>query len=683
MRQAFNDYLYNLRIKKGFTSVKKFAKEIGVSAFRYGSYERGYLQPNAKDKAKIEAYSGESLDPYLVGKSSYPAPMKPKKTQVFHGLAKLFTNKIARIVTYVLMGIGLLCIPASIIINSYNDTKHHAYYDQNYVEIYNKVKEEGTFTIDILGFFDKREISYVEEGFCYVTVKAPVSEYGMKEIYYEATIRNLYERYDIKYKNANNVTFIMSDNQTGEYWSYRTTRIDANTLRSGTFSNAYHKDKWTPQICKNFVNNELPTLITKTDGLFARLFSTKFGKENVDFYNDILLVKKKGDTIQNNLSTAFNITAFIGIPIGIISLALILLWWLYMYPEKMMTLEVNENSVEQETEHKYHPLPTNKTHLHFFMGEEAIRIIGVVLLIFGSVRSILALVTQAGFLSLIDRSFNATELLNISVNIFFLGIFLNYITEMDSLNDEKRLFRNIVIYGLLFLTIGGIQTAAVSQLDYLGNGIIYTLEAQLPNNIFGMIFLYFLTAVFLYYLPKKFEGKKGLTLMWRWFSLIPVLMVFSLYLFIQYFPTLFGYDTPKYLAYFFGAERLPFAVLTFIYLFGTYFLRRYYYRKYGEKNAKTFFYGNRYLNIKNFIIVAGAIGLFITELTFLLMIPDNKFGFGQSLYIGLIAPLFIFFRPRNGNRNTGTSIVSSALYVMAIVIYYSLTIGLLIINGIS
>ena len=53
MRQAFNDYLYNLRIKKGFTSVKKFAKEIGVSSFRYGSYERGYLHPNAKDKAKM------------------------------------------------------------------------------------------------------------------------------------------------------------------------------------------------------------------------------------------------------------------------------------------------------------------------------------------------------------------------------------------------------------------------------------------------------------------------------------------------------------------------------------------------------------------------------------------------------------------------------------------------------
>ena len=684
MRLAFNDYLYRLRVEKGFSSPKKFAKELGISAFKYGCYERGYLQPKGKEKDIIEKYTGESLDPYLVGRSSYPAPMKPKKNQVFRGLSKLFKNRIARIITYVIAGLGILCIPAAAIIDYRNDSKRYNFYDANYVEIYNKVREEGTFTIDLAGYFDKREISIVESGVYYVTVKAPVSQYGMTEIYYEAVLRNDLERYDIKYKNANNISFTLSDNGTGEYWSYHTERTGQSTFKSGTISNSHYLNKWNGTTAKAFINDSFSKLISDCDTLFEKLFTEKFDKPNINFYNDVLTVKKHGDTIQNNLTTAYNITAFIGLPLGVIALAMILLWWLYMYPEKMLTMEVHELSKEQEeqSEHQKHaPLPNNKIRLSFFVGENAIRVIGVILLFLGSVRTIFAILAKMGVLTLLDRTFNTGAMLNVFVNVFFLGVFMNYITEMDSLNDEHRLFRNLVVYGLLFITIGIIQTCAVIQLDYMGNGIIYSLEAQLPNNIFGLVFLFFLTAVFLYYLPKKFEGKKKLTLMWRWFSLLPVIAVFSLYFLIQFVPTLFGYSTPKYVAYFFGAERLPFAVLTFIYLFGTYFLRRYYYRKYGVKNARVFFNGDRYIYIKNFILVAGAIGLGISELVFFIMLPNNAFGFGQSIYIAIIAPLFALFKPRNGNRNIGTSIVSSGLYITAIIVYYSITIALVVFYG--
>ena len=684
MRQAFNDYLYHLRLQNGFDSPKKFAKKLGISPFKYGCYERGYLQPKGKEKAIIEEFTGESLDPYLTGRSSYPASMKPKKNQVFHGLSKLFKNRIARIITYVIAGIGILCIPAAAIIDYRNDSKRYNFYDDNYVEIYNKVKKEGTFTIDIAGYFDKREISMVESGVYYVTVKAPVSQIGMTEIYFEATLRDENERYDIKYKNANSISFVMSDNGTGEYWSYHTERTGETTFSSGTVSNYHYKSKWNANTTKAFIQNVFPKLIVDCDGLFTKLFQDRFGKPNIDFYNDILVVKKHGDIIQNNLTTAYNITAFIGLPLGIIAVAMILLWWLYMYPEKMLTLQVHELSKEEEEhneQQKHQPLPTNKIKIPFFVGENAIRVIGVILLFLGSVRTIFAILAKMGILSLLDRTFNAGVLLNVFVNIFFLGVFLNYITEMDSLNDEHRLFRNLVVYGLLFITIGVIQTCAVIQLDYMGNGIIYSLEAQLPNNIFGLVFLFFLTAVFLYYLPKRFEGKKKLTLMWRWFSLLPVIAVFSLYFLIQFVPTLFGFNTPKYVAYFFGAERLPFAVLTFIYLFGTYFLRKYYYRKYGLKNAKIFFNGDRYIYIKNFILVAGAIGLAIAELVFYIMLPNNAFGFGQSIYIAVVALLFAFFKPRNGNRNIGTSILSSGLYIMAIIVYYSITIALVVFYG--
>ena len=84
MRQAFNDYLYHYRKDKGYDSPKKFAKQLGMSGFRYSLYERGYIQPRGKYKQIIEDYTGESLDPYLTGVSSYPAPMKPKKNSRWH-----------------------------------------------------------------------------------------------------------------------------------------------------------------------------------------------------------------------------------------------------------------------------------------------------------------------------------------------------------------------------------------------------------------------------------------------------------------------------------------------------------------------------------------------------------------------------------------------------------------------
>ncbi|MCR5505961.1 MAG: helix-turn-helix domain-containing protein [Bacilli bacterium] len=685
MREAFNDYLYNYRKQHGFASHKKFAKELGISPMRYSMYERGYIQPQGKYKEIIEKYTGESLDPYLIGENSYPAAMKPKKNQVLRGLSKLFRNRIARIITYVITAIGIFCIPAAFIVDFYNDSSKHNFYNDNYQEIYQKVKDEGTFTIDVMGYFNKREIAIHQTGVYYVTVKAPVSSIGMDEIYYECTIRDDYLRYNIKYQYANRIDFLLSDNGTGEYWSYTLNRTGTDTFTKGNFAESRHYvSKWNNAAARDFMDNKFLPLVKQADNLFGELFEVAFDKPSIDFYNDVLVVKKSGDVKQHNLNTAYNLLAFIGMPLGIMGAALILLWWLYMYPERKISLQLKEvdNSDRLPNEIEAMPLPTNRIR-KFFVGEEVIRVVGAIFLFVGSIRAILALVTQLGVLTLVNRTLDSEALLNAFVNIFVLGIFLNYIMETDSLNDRSRLFRNIVVYGFLAIVIGALQSAAILQLDYSGNGIVYSLEKFVPSNVFGIIFMFFMIAVFLYYLPKKFVGKKKLTLMWRWFSLVPVLIVLSLYFVIHVAPVIWNFTPNKYIAYFFGVERLPFAILTFIYLYSTYFMRKYYYHKYGYHQAEIFFRGERYNMIKNIIFSSSALGLGIIELIFLFVFPGNAYGLGQSFYVIFLAPIFLFFKPRNGDRNLGASIAASALYVLAIIIYYSLAIALFVFYGIT
>ena len=675
MTECYNDYLYRKRIEKGMHR-REVAKALGVSKFVYHRYERGYSAPSEEVIRKINALYGEGFHKHFEGELGYPSEFVDKDEPRFRErLKKAFSKVWVKILAVVLSIAGLLTIPAALLIDHYSNPATGHFYSATYEEVHECVVQLGRPYADPLGSFHMFSFSEEyggENSDIHVSIRTTEKPESINSTQFVVVMRifdSVEEGYFTKplvtlrleYNRGNEFVYTITDPYTGEYYiqtGHRLSKVDFVVETSKKYSLEKVEDDFAI----------IDSVHVETIGLVADYYFDSLigefilgGEESsIDFYKDILLVKQKGDSTVKAYKTAYSIVAFLGVPLGMLIASLTIFAFVFLR-EREEGIPVLVRGEEE--------LPENKR-LPLWMGASALRLIGGILLLFGSTYVLLSLANQFGAISFVLNQIDANMLTSLASNVFFLGVFLLYILGLsDDFFHPKRLYRRTIVFGAIALGISVVQTLFAYQMKSMENGFVNLLLSYMPSNIFMMIFAFHLCAMFLFATPYFIKGK-GIRV-WRALSLLPVLWSTGIFIadVVSRANTGEGIEN---LTYFLGLNRYPYAIATYCFLFGNFFLRRHYEKKYGSAYLR----GDMYAFFKNLTLCVPALILGAIELGLAFVPAIRDMGFGNCYSLLLVAILMLLYRGHNEKHHLGAVIAARILYGLGLAITYALTIAL-------
>ncbi|MCR5490581.1 MAG: helix-turn-helix domain-containing protein [Bacilli bacterium] len=670
MIESYNDYLYRKRKEAGLRR-KQVASALGVSMFMYHRFERGYSAPSEEVIKKISDLYGEDFHEHFDGEAGYPAEIKDKGEHAIRQKLKEFYSKLWVRLTFVFLSIaGLACIPASIAIDYANNPAANDFYSQHYEDLQQYTNEYGQPYINPIGNFNQKILPavYAEDGYSiYCAVKAPIHTENLSDMDFtfiyrveDETNRSSRYAFRINYSRGTNFTYTVTDNETGEYIVQTGKRVSRE--ESVIYSTRSYGLDWILE-GSAFDFESVDLIAVLGDYYFTDMFNLpdmNLGGEDVvvDFFDDILTVKEKGDAIVRKYNIAFSIVAYLGVPIGIMMVVLTILSYVFLNDR-----EVAYTYIEKGDE----PLPPNKR-LPLFMGASALRIIGSTVLLLGSTYVLLSLANQFGMINMVLTRINGDLLISFASNIFFLGVFFLYILGLsDDFGHPARLYRRTIMFGGIALVISTIQSFFAWQMKYLENGFVDVLLQYLPSNIFVPVFLFHVCALFLFSTPFFVKGK-GVKV-WRACSLLPV--IFSTVVFVlDIVNRVQSGDGIERLSYFIGINRFPYVIATYCFLFGNFFLRKHYSKRYGSAYLR----GDLYALRKNLTLCVPALLLGAVELILNFNLPARTLGFGTSYSLLFVAVLMLFYRGHNDKHHVWAAVLSRTIYTVGLVVTYAMTI---------
>lgn len=670
MTESYNDYLYRLRREHGYRR-RDVARAIGVSRFMYHRYERGYSAPSEKVIPKISEFYGEDFREHFEGAAAYPAEISRKENSGFREwLKKALAKTWIKIVAIVAAVLGVLTIPASLIVDHYVDPAAYPIYSSVYSDLQKKVVENGQRYIDPLGNFNKRIYTdiYSDEGFnINVSVRAPVNPTNLDDMSFHFIYRQTILTDDnpyvfrMDYVHGSEYVYTITNTATGEYTVQTGTRAGLDDFKTKS-TRSYTLEEIVDHDVFDYISVDI--IATIGDVFFTIMVNDLLGTANPEdidsFYENILTAKEKGDQIMTEGIIATSVLSFGAIPFGLMVTVLVILAFVFTY-EREEPIAVIERGEQ--------PLPPNRR-LPLFMGASALRIIGSVLLLLGSTYVLLSLANQFGMISLVVKRINGTALLSISNNLFFLGVFFLYIIGLsDDFAHPMRLYRRTLLFGGVSFAISTVQSLFVMQMNYLENGFVNVLLRYLPPNVFVLVFLFHLCAMFLFATPYFIKGR-GIKV-WRSMSLLPVLFSTGVFIADVIFRVRTG-EGIEHLSYFLGANRFPYAITTYCFLFGNFFIRRNYAKRYGEPYLR----GDTYSFVKNLTLCIPAFILGAIELALAFNVGTRSLGFGTSYSLLLVAILMLFHRGQNEKHHLWALVTARAFYAIGLFLTYALSIGL-------
>ncbi len=685
---AYNEILY-LKRKELNLSKRKMAKFLGVSTFLYKYYEAGYIKPNKKSIKSISEALNIDYASFFEDIRSYPTQIEEEEKGIAIWFRKIISKLWAKLtlVGFTLVSIGVICLGSY----EYNFVLNNSrsFYSEKYLEVVDKIREKGGETYSLLHEFKRPEIHYSIDNKL-ISITASSEDYSIRSF-------NAY----INYKNENSSVYYIVPNLADDslislnvqYIDYLnlTKYISSFTINDGIFimdeylmlENGENVDidsslyKEVQEKMQEYVND------VKSD--FNLLIKEKL-ELDYDFYDEILIDHAKGANL--NLEKEIMSLSLIFSGIGLTGLFLFTIIFSFFFGIKdtksknttslelvnddanlnleenndKKSIEKNQNTIKNNEDFNYskpltHRTPKKDIRIFPFIPETVFEIIGIILIMLGSIRIIYMIFYIFAGEGIDQEAFNQVS--NGLFSTFTIGMFLLYFIDFDIYLDDKRSLRNLFAYILVFIGLYISECLLIEYLERMRG--LFTLFGEkyiIPNN-FGTISCYFAIMYFLFYNPKFLINKKR-TIIFRSMSIIPILWIFITTLFFENYKA-WGWDLSLWEKYFLNSERPQFSILCVFYLVGLYFIRLFFKHRYGEENAKKFFNGNRFYFIKNIFVCILVALIALVEYILKDANTDIK-GIGNYYQIAYLIPILLFYHPHHGPRNKGVDYLTLGLY---------------------
>ena len=674
---SYNIFLFNER-KKLNMSRRDFAKMLHISWLKYCAIENGYVKPNKKNILSINEALGIDFTPYTLANSSYATilPEKEKRPIVKKFYDFLGSTKF-RIAMAILFALSIASVVTAIIFTDKYETNSRDFHEEKVTELYDAVIANGTATFDLLNAFVRKEV-YEESLNKLITIKAHLHDSDISDMEFKidtwtdeyrlslvfistrAFLTNIVLPVTRLYKTPTIIAKYV-DYRTNDYFEIRVEEYSKDSFeivkyKSSLISTDMEFVEEEFIYACEVISHEMQTYNQDFEDLIDNLLYMK-----VDLYEDIMMAMIR---TNKTIKILENITEVMYLS-GVIMTLLTLFGFIYS------TLFRTKNGIcefEFSNDTSFYHKETNKVmkkDISFtpFLPETLLELIGIAIVFVASFRMLI----YFGFaLGVYQVTFEQVkEVNNVFMPIFYVGMFLLYFIDFDKFMGDKRTIRNIFMYFLLFIGLYVIEIYLLSFIRMKESVVFSMVEMFTFPNMFGTISMYFLIMFLLFFTPKFINNKRRLVI-FRLLSLIPTLLIFAMYFIFKSANYFWGWNLSVDVLYIFDSERIAFSFLCVFYLYGLFFLRLYFKKKYGDKEAQRFFNGNRYIFIKN-ILMCVIIGV-VAIVEFLLRYNKtaNQLGLGQSYYIYILIPLVLFYHPHKGDRKTVLDWIITALYMASV-----------------
>ena len=640
--ESYNLYLYNRRMELGL-KMRAFANMLGIRLFKYFLIENGYIKPGKKDIVKITCALDVDYAPYTEGAASYPGE-KSDIRKPFLKFFNLLGSKVFRIIVLILCVLSLSTALTAEIIRSNAVQNPRMFYPEDYLELYDTLAEKGSLSYSFTGSFRRPEIYEVSEE-RYLSIKGGYSDNDLDNIDLQAVYWT--ERYrcmiNLLYFSDNEPVYSISiteyDTMADLYYFYSDSSgfLGLNKVNHyQSIIREYVKDFYSD--CERLIREKLGIDLT-----LVEVLSTA----------DEIITEAKHVEITATIVCLLSLSAGL--------LLLFILIYAFVYGTK--------NGIGRNFSRRLmlypgrKPLKKRDIRIFPFIPETAFEIIGIVLLGVASMRFQLYLVMAFLPAGIGLTTGEIKDIYEIMMLVFYMGMFLLYFIDFDLFMDDKRVLRNIAAYTLIFFGLYIVELTFLRMIN--SESLLFSMvEYKLPN-MFGTISMYFWIIYLLYFTPKFIDTKKKLVV-FRSLSAIPVVIIFGTYIIFNGANTSFGWNMPDWAYYLFASERIPFSLLCVSYLFGVFFLRLLFRKKYGDEAAAQYFNGNRFLFMKNILICLIVLLIAAFDAGMATIPGAKKWGFGYTYETVSMIPLLLFYHPHKGPRNRLLDYFILGLYMLAI-----------------
>lgn len=689
---TYNGLLYKKRMELGL-SLREMAKSIGIKHFHYYLLENGYIKPNANDKKKISAYFDLNYDEYLVNEPSYPAelPEKKKKKIVvwFYDFIGSLGFKIAALI--------LVLLSAAFMISGFvigDNVANHAnnYFNEDYCGFVSRLKENGSNILSITSkevvkqyyTTEKDEFGNVK----YISITSSSDPNEVDSLSLTATYRT------DKYRLIYDLTPSTLNSEKLYLISAKLSYFNEAITISGDIIATPDRTVYVSTLRKmDEKGNKSHIGLTDMERELYKQDLSSHVKEGDNFekdFNDLIIKSdifaEKSKTLSINQLCIYNnegnkkiftpylysmIAKYLGIVLTGATLFTLIFAFIYG-SKKGKPVEYRPKKIEVELS-LTNPIKTD-TRFFPFIPETFLEVIGIIMVFIGSFRIVMYVNAFAnGTLSSVLGSYTASQFLQ----VFLVGMFLLYFIDFDIFLDDKRVFRNIFLYGIMYICLYSLENLLMRAFENGGIvGTSITTFVKFPN-MFGSIACYYLIMFFLFFTPKRIK-KHSTIVLYRCCSILPVIFIITSWILYNGNGVIFNATFPIEVRNLFNGEKFPFSILAITYLFSLYFLRLFFEKKYGKERAEIFFNGNKFIWIKNIMVSIIIAIIAIVEFAFSSSPYAHKLGIGLSWDIVLLIPLLLLYHPHKGPRNLFIDYTTLGLYMISISFAYIIVAGVAI-----
>ena len=681
---TYNAFLYTERNKRGL-SRKEMAEALKISKFKYSLIENGYLKPNLLLTQRISEFLELDYTEYTHKEASYPAELPEKTKSKFVQFLYKMVGHIAFKITFISLSVLMIGFTISGFIVNNNVYDHRRdYYAAEYCQFVDNLRETGSFSYSMTNTLTRPEYrSFTKDGSGNSKYVSIIGDYSDKSIE-KLNLKVVHRSGDTKLTYFVYTFAAGADNftMTIDYEDFANTFSLTAYYSKGKFSRLTTNDaqgnKGYPKESDEKYNEYITILSSKMD-TFASDIDALISEKDPTFAPEIaekakLLNKylNEGNAKVNGVSIYSFIARYLGIVLSGLCVFITVFGFLYG-TRKGVVVNYRPTQLEVPVD-EVHRMKTD-FHISPFIPETVLEFLGIILVFLGSLRVI---VYGMGFANGTLGQIITNQVSINYANLFMIGMFLLYFMDFDIFLDDKRVFRNIFLYLIVFICLYALENLLYRSIN--SGSIVGTFAATLKlPNMFSSIACYYFIMLFLFYTPQRIK-KKSTLIIYRCCSIIPVGVIIAFWILYNGYNVLFTADWPLEVRNLFNGEKFPFSILAMTYLFSLFFLRLFFERKYGKEKATVFFNGNRFLWIKNILIVSIIIIIGVVELILKDNSVANKLGLGRYYIIFILIPFLAFYHPHKGPRNTPLDWTTLGLYLIAVLIAYVATALLFIIN---
>ncbi|MCQ2793940.1 MAG: hypothetical protein MJ207_00995 [Bacilli bacterium] len=688
---AVNLCLYQERVKRG-QSLKVAAHGIGINKIRLNLIEKGYLAVSKKLEPKFIKYYGLAPD-FFTKHSNYVEPLKDKQTKPTKPskMNKVLTHKATKWVLGGLMVVTAVTLGVGIYLNYEPYIHPRAPWTENFTTFHEKfMNDEDTYEDSgDLVLFDHRYVNVYEkekysEGH---TLEVTAALYGNDNNSSNTNFRFDYYIPDegINDSLANAVFQVLCyNNHIIAFTDYVTDEISVSAATCFIENDEYNlrpffytdvNGELKKALPGSLIHQEVSDFIkSNLPGMFAVYSRNVLAKKGWAYtnINDLLRdIQKISKAYVKNVGLAFDMTLYSALILAL-SACMLGLSLMTVRRSKKATVAINKSNDKISAAAIALPsrsLP-NDTRVPLVVPEFALRIIGIAILALFAVSLNLAIFWRLNvdFISVPER---VDRLQNLSSNILIAAITLFFFLKLDIYHkkSQKELASDVFILfmgGLAFYIVEVVlYTTAVREFSYsanIFNSLFVIITTFLPGNILWNLMFYSLIFYFLFSTPEKYKNQPAKILRFRLLSLLPTLfLLFALIYKIVIEPVA---PAPYFISVIFFTKGVLMTLFAIVYLYGIYFLQLHYRHKYGDSNASLIFESRRYAFAKNIMASSIIVVLFLIDLLFRFIMPDNVLMLGNNWAIILLVPFIMFYHPHLGKRSNKLDTLFLALYAL-------------------